>query len=354
LDSIGKQYARMSDEAVQKVSKYHKQSGLRFIYITDLHHELDGNQLRAADAVRDLAVRLQADFVLCGGDLSINGPKADALAAQQEITSALVVPGIPLLIAKGNHDDNSIYDAEHCPGSSRNVIFPRETRDILLAGLKERARFDDHRPEGLYYFVDFPTKQTRVIVLDCNDLPYSLNEKGELKYPGQWQYAFSSSQMNWLAKEALDLRDHRDWKVLIASHVPLLQDGVIGADYAITGERILWGIVQAFRHGGTFELEEGEGDLVCQSAADFRAQGPGIVVGCLFGHVHTDQVIDRDGVPHISTINACTHQEFPECPERLVNTVSETALDIMTLDYNRSMIYIHRFGAGNHREIPFR
>ncbi|OAB32483.1 hypothetical protein PMSD_15960 [Paenibacillus macquariensis subsp. defensor] len=65
------------------------------------------------------------------------------------------------------------------------------------------------------------------------DHPYTHKANGELKYLGQWHYVVSSRQLNWLAHEALTFGGDSGWSVLIASHVPITQDEVIGADHAI-------------------------------------------------------------------------------------------------------------------------
>ncbi|RXZ83544.1 hypothetical protein EBB07_06995 [Paenibacillaceae bacterium] len=346
-------YEQVAAAEAEKVAALQSDDTLNFIFITDPHHQPGGNMLRTASMIREAAGRLKLDFIVCGGDISINGIKPEVIEAQQQITEALNVSGTPLLMVKGNHDDNSIYDYNQNSGRADHVVYPEEWRELALKPVQGIAQFDAAHPTRLYYYVDFPLKKTRVVVLDCTDHPYTLNDTGELNYLGQWHYVFSSGQLEWLAREALAMGSQPYWSVLIVSHVPILQEGVMGTDHAVRNDEALWGIIKAFREGGVSTSQGGEGEFTYQVAADFSEQGPRTVIGCLFGHVHVDQVLYKDNIPMISTLNACTHREFPECPEREEGTVSETAFDIMTADFKKAELKAHRIGAGAHRTVDF-
>lgn len=346
-------YDHAVDQAVGALTDKQTNETLNLIFVTDLHHSSGGNQLRAARAIRELTSRLPLDLVVNGGDSAVNETKDQTLASQTEICHALRTPDVPVLSVKGNHDDNSIYGHDREELRGRHVIYPSETKRLIQDGVLDAARWDSTRPDGLYYFVDVEAKKTRVIVLDTIDIPYADPDSGTIEHFGQWEYAFSPEQLNWLANEALHLRDKSDWRVLIVSHVAIFQDEVFGADFPVRNGEALWGIVCAFRDGGSYDAEVGEGESVRRMAADFGQQGKRTVIGCLFGHVHFDQTVYRDGIPMISTLNACTNQDFPEAPERKVGTLSETAFDIVTVNFGQSRIDTYRFGAGEHRSISF-
>ncbi|CAM4481433.1 3',5'-cyclic AMP phosphodiesterase CpdA [Paenibacillus endophyticus] len=353
MGDIEEIYSNLLDIAVQELSACLTDDTLNFVFITDLHHRKGGNMLRSATMIQQVASLLPLDFIVCGGDISINGPKSEVIAAQKEIVEALAASDAPLLMVKGNHDDNSIYDYELHSGSAANVVYPDESRGITLAPVQGKAKFNRNHPSGLYYYMDFPDKKTRVIVLDCTDIPYTHTDNGTLTYNGQWDYAFSNSQMNWLADEALALVGKAGWRVLLASHIAITQDGIFGADHSVRNGSALWGIVKAFREGNCFSSEGGEGDFTYQVAADFSEQGKGTVLSCLFGHVHHDQIVFRDEIPMVSSLNACTHKEFADSPEREEGTGSEAAFDIMAVDFEQSRIKAYRVGAGQHRMIDY-
>lgn len=341
-------------EAIAKVETIRSSGSLQFVFITDTHHAERGNQLQAAQCIQRLAGRIPFDFIALGGDVSVNGEKRNVMELQSEMIDALSVPSCPLLTVKGNHDDNSIYDYYHDPTGTSNVIFPEETFGIALERLNDIVRFEPDNPGGLYYYYDIPDKKTRVIVLNCIDIPYVVSDSGGLKHNGQWKYAFSERQLHWVAGTALDLdgvADRGEWGVLFLSHVALLQDGVFGSDHPIVNAEVMWGIIQAYRNGSSFVSVPTTGDFAQSVAADFSEQGVGRVFASLFGHVHYDQVLVREGIPMISTLNCQTHRDFEEAPAREKETASAIAFDIVTVDAERGIMNMTRVGAGEDRSV---
>ncbi|WP_136604225.1 metallophosphoesterase [Paenibacillus dokdonensis] len=326
---------------------------LDFVFITDTHHSIGGNQLFAAQAVRSIAESMHVDFIVHGGDFAANGLKDDVVGAQREILGALTVEGCPLVAVKGNHDDNSIQDFHNAPNRTDNVIYPEEMYEYLVKPLTGKVNGNPNQANGLYYYVDFPSKRARVIALDCIDIPYVSNSDGGLKYPGQWKYAFSHEQINWIAQVALnfeeiDEREH--WQVLFVSHVPILQDGVFGADHCIANDEALWQLIVAFQQGSEYRSSM-DGEFAYSVTVDFTKQGPVNVAACLFGHVHFDQIVVKNGIPMISTLNAVSYSDFEEAPSRQYYSVTETAFDVVSWDLHNHVMRMTRFGAGQDREI---
>ncbi|MDQ6420542.1 metallophosphoesterase [Paenibacillus sp. LHD-117] len=312
---------------VEKVRKAQGEEIVQFLFLTDPHHRTAGNQLRTAALVNRLIRDCALDCIVCGGDISENGDKAYVLQAQKEMMDALRAPEYPLLPVKGNHDDNSIYDYTNKTGGTGHVIFPEEMYRTLFRQLEGTAVFDTGNESGLYYYYDIPGKRTRMIILNCIDIPYAVTEQGGLAQNGQWEYAFSNRQLHWMEREALNFSTHTDgdgWKAVVFSHVSILQDGVYGADHEVAGGEAMWSIIRANRSR---------------------------VAACFFGHVHYDQVIVRDGIPTISSLNAVTYQDFESAPARALHTITETAFDIVSIDYSKGKLQAIRFGAGEDRTI---
>lgn len=348
-DDLRQEPETLTTEAVGKAAAVMGADTLNFIFVTDLHHRLGDNMLGTAARIAEAAKGLPLDFILCGGDIGVNGPKSEVVAAQAEIMQALAAAGPPLLAVKGNHDDNSIHDDALQLKGAANVIYPHETNSLMLDSVRHLAAFDG---DGLYYYLDIPAKRTRVIVLDCIDIPYELADHGGMRYLGQSQYAFSDRQLNWFAHEALNLADKANWRVLIASHIAIIQDRVFGFDHPVANGKVLWSILTAFSKGTAY-VSAGAGDFPYKVEVDYHPQGAGRVIGCLFGHVHFDQAVRQEGLTMISTLNANTHRDFPEAPERLPGTDSESAFDLMAVDFERSRLLAWRVGAGEDRSIPF-
>lgn len=341
----------------QKVNGLQKPGALNFIFLTDPHHEPGGNQIYAASAAGRLAGGLSSDFIVCGGDISFNGKKPAVLAAQQEIIAGLGSSGCPLLPVKGNHDDNSIVDFYQHPDGVGNVIFPEESFEMGFRQLEGKASFDEGNHAGMYYFYDIPEKKTRIVILNAIDIPYQITDQGNLRYSGQFKYAFSERQLQWVAHKALRFSGPAEgmgWRVLLFSHVPILQDGIYGMDHGVTNDKVMWGILKAFKNGTAYRSEPTTGDLAQSVDVDFSRQGRGNLVACFFGHVHFDQSLEKDGITLVTNLNAMTQQDFEEAPARMAGTHTETAFDFVTVDFADKTIHMVRFGAGEDRTITFR
>lgn len=345
-----------TEQVLNRCLSVQNEHTVSIVFITDIHHTVGGPQLLAAEAIRRLDGRLRLEAVVCGGDHSANGPKPQFMEAQREIMNAFQGIGCPFLPLKGNHDDNSIYDHHHALDGTDNVVFPSESFDLYIRGIEQAVTLDAANPGGLYYYFDIPQHKLRLIVLNCIDIPYRHTDAGGLLYNGQWKYAFSNAQLNWVARHALNFRDKPDpgdWTVVLFSHAAIGQEGVFGIDHPVVNEQVMWDVIAAYRHGRSYRSEPTDGDFAQSVEADFSANGPGKVAGCFFGHVHFDQVLKKDGIALISTLNATTHRDFDEAPERIAGTRTETAFDVVTIDLRLQTIRLTRFGAGEDRVVEY-
>lgn len=347
-------YSSTLDRVVKKSVRLRNEQTVNFVFITDMHHYAGGEQLHGAEALVRLSQAVPLDFIVSGGDMSLNGPKSAVIRAQKEISDGIAAASAPMLPIKGNHDDNSVYGYNDSHRHTRHVLFSEETFDLVFHRLDEVVTFDETNRNGMYYYMDLTEKRTRVVVLNCIDIPYLVKPDGGLKYQGQWKYVFSDKQLNWVAHRALNLRDKPDreqWQVIFFSHVAILQDNVSGADFAVKNGEAMWDIIQAFRNGIAFADSENDEEFSYELNADFTDQGAISVIACLFGHVHCDQAFMKDGIWMISTLNASCHQEFEDSPERIVGTATETAFDLMMVDCSAVAIHAVRIGAGEDRTI---
>ncbi|MCM3268705.1 metallophosphoesterase family protein [Paenibacillus elgii] len=346
------------DRVVKRWDELPQEEALQLLFVTDLHHWKGGNQLRTARAIQELTRRLPLDAVVCGGDHSLNGPLGDFMESQREIMRELSAAACPVLPLKGNHDDNSIHDFYHHPGSAGHVVFPEDSFDLYVQERQDAVTLDPEHPLGLYYFCDIPEKRVRIVVLNIVDIPYRVTEKGNLQYNGQWKYAFSDRQLNWVAHKAFDFSskaDAQNWRVVLFSHASVLQEGVFGGDHGIENDEAMWGIMKAFRNGTAYRSSR-EGEFGHDVETDYSQQGPGGLIASFFGHVHFDQMLLKDDIRVISTLNAYTKQDFEEAPARTEGTITETAFDLITIPVRGSegRVYLTRFGAGEDRVTDYR
>lgn len=317
-------------QAIDRAKQAQTKGTVDIAFYTDPHHKPGGNQLLAAAAVKHAAKALSSDCIVVGGDIVENGPKDIVVLAQSEFMEAIRMPGCPALPTRGNHDDNSIHDFHRKLRGANHVIFPVEAYADIYQCLDGTVSFDKGNETGLYYCYDIPDKKTRVAMLNSVDIVYKIKADGMLQQNGQWEYAFSDRQVDWFEHKVFDftgLPESESWKVVIFSHLPIIQRGVKGyVDGEVENGEKIWKIIKTNRKH---------------------------VVACLFGHVHIDQVLYHDGIPMISTLNAVSYRNYDESPERKVGTASETAFDLISIDDLKGELRLTRFGAGEDRIIKF-
>jgi 3',5'-cyclic AMP phosphodiesterase CpdA len=317
-------------ETIDRAKQAQTTGSVDIVFYTDPHHKLGGNQLRAAAAVKHAAKALSSDCMVIGGDIMENGPKIEVLLAQSELMDAIRMQGCPAFPMRGNHDDNSIEDFRLKLKGANNAIFPVEAYTDIYQRLDGTVSFDKGYESGLYYYYDIPVKKTRIVMLNSVDVLYKVKADGMLQQNGQWEYAFSDRQVDWFEHKVFDFSDIPDgdkWKVVIFSHLPIIQRGVKGyVDGEVENGEKIWKVIKTNRNQ---------------------------VVACLFGHVHIDQVLYQDGIPLISTLNAVSYRNYAESPDRTVGTASETAFDLISIDCSKGELRMTRFGAGEDRIVIF-
>ncbi|MDQ6420548.1 metallophosphoesterase [Paenibacillus sp. LHD-117] len=321
-------YLAPLQEAIARAKQAQGEDTVDLIFYTDPHHRPGGKQLRAAAAVKIAASELLPSCIVVGGDIVDNDVKESVVFAQSEFMEAIQAPECPSFPIKGNHDDNSIHDFHKDLKGANNVIFPVEAYADIYKSLNGTVAFDKGNETGLYYYYDVPDKKTRIVLLNSVDILYKVKADGMLRQNGQWEYAFSDRQVDWVEHTVFDfsgMEEGDSWKVVFFSHLPIIQRGVRGyVDGEVGNGEKLWKIMKQNRKH---------------------------VVACLFGHVHIDQVLYNDGIPMISTLNAAGYRNYDESPERTPDTASETVFDMISIDYAKGELRATRFGAGEDRVV---
>ncbi|HAT4299945.1 TPA: hypothetical protein I9063_003371, partial [Clostridium perfringens] len=182
----------------------------------------------------------------------------------------------------------------------------------------------------------------RLIVLNSEDIPeYDIS----MKYKGQWDYAFSNEQLNWVAHTALNT----DYKIIFCSHTPLIES-VEGFDLAIRNSEAMLGIMKAYTTGTSYSSSNNTGDFKYNVSVDYNKKGT--IVCCLFGHVHADNIVYKDNIAHISTTcSNCSYRYGSSAIKNATGTVNEIALDFLTI--RNDMGFLTRFGAGSDRSFTY-
>ncbi|MGU8157560.1 phage tail spike protein, partial [Clostridium perfringens] len=302
-------------------------------FVTDVHNAETTtykwlNSIRVIDEVNK---RKNINYVLTGGDYINNHENKEEVIKRLKNFKDRFEDRSNLFITLGNHDDNSNYK------DFSKVITHSEMKKIMFSDMQD-VIFGN----GLYYYKDFHEHKIRLIVLNSEDIPeYDIG----MKYKGQWDYAFSNDQLNWVAHTALNT----NYKIIFCSHTPMLNN-VEGFDLAIRNSEPMLGIMKAYTTGTSYSSSNNTGDFKYNVSVDYNKKGT--IVCCLFGHVHADNIVYKDNIAHISTTcSNCSYRYGSSHVENATGTVNEIALDFLTV--RNDMGFLTRFGAGSDRSFTY-
>ena len=239
-------------------------NSFRYIMLTDTHIDTTQSQnnyelvLNTIDYAKRIAANCGIDAIVLGGDF-ITGwrDKETALIGLKAIGDAADNSPVPVIIAKGNHDNNINPDTKDNPDEQ---VTDDEFYNLTQAVVKkDNFIYDDEVEGGLYFYVDFPEKRTRLICLDAE------------------RYSDAASQTKWLAEKALDIQDE-GWKYVVVTHIPIDIHYEAGKDTALTaGSDDIKLIMTALNTGSIAKCSTGNYDF-----SGYRSK----IVSCSFGHTH--------------------------------------------------------------------
>lgn len=296
-------------------------------FITDIHNNETNtyNYLNSARVIQKINESKNINYILTGGDYIDNSEsKEEVINRLKNFKDRFLNNN--LLITLGNHDDNSMMK------DFSKVITHAEMKKIMFSDIQD-VTFGN----GLYYYKDFHNYKIRLIVLNSEDI---LEYDSSMKYKGQWDYAFSNEQLNWVAHTALNT----DYKIIFCSHTPMVEN-VEGFDYPIKNAEAMLGIMKAYTLGESYSGSNTTGDFKYNVSVDYNKKGT--IVCCLFGHVHADNVVYKDNIAHISTTCDKYNQRFGSSQNGQLGNFNEIAFDVLTVKNDKG--YLTRFGEGKDR-----
>jgi predicted phosphodiesterase len=333
-----------------KAKRLENSDTLSFIFFTD-PHIVNTSSFADIYTLNYIDSKIGLEFAACCGDNLDNATsKQFYLDTATKLISEISVE--KFFTVKGNHDDNSIQSEGI--DNIKYTMLPNEQFDIMFSKLENIATFDTKNKYGLYYYYDIQESNIRAIFLNSIDIPYIPDSTipTARKYSGQSTYAYSNAQLNWLAHTALNLPS-KEWKVMFFTHVNPFSERMIGADTLAYNSSILLGIIDAFKNGKAYTSSPTMGDFSQSVSVDFSLQGRGSVIAFFYGHTHSEQVLDRNGIKFISTWNDCPRKSAsnPNAPARTLGTTSEICLNVVTINLMQNMIYMTKLGAGDDSKI---
>lgn len=339
------------------IGNIYNREDIRYAVITDLHNETttEGSYVnKEILAFVDIAKTSNLDFAVVDGDL-ITGTQTDvsnALERLQIMISLLSNIKVPVIISRGNHDDN-LHNSGDWSAVDANRIIDRKNWNGQVCDCLCDAVHDKDYVESCYYYIDMTKKDLRIICLDAIDADTYIDENNQIPAGncGNKYWGYNDRQVKWLAEQALGTNTYSN--IIIISHMPLR--GTLNA-YSIeptNGENIE-AIVKAYNAKNTFSNSVTSGDF---------STAKGKIHVYNFGHVHADLLKKDENLNLIyastgsafmekSTLeSAYTDVGFTRETNRTKGTITEALFDIFVLNKDTSILNKIRFGAGMDKSI---
>lgn len=266
---------------------------LEFAVINDTHGY--GKTADRRDASSNVAAfvdycntHTELQFALYGGDFYNSYSTNHETGLELLRTARADFQGLklPFYTTRGNHDTNGkCRHADRTPDNSQ-IVTDAEYYELFSPLSKSNPLYcpegvvtDDTKPYGNYYYRDFPTHRTRIIVLNNYD-------QDSLEYDG-----YHDHQLRWVAEQALNLEDKADaeeWCFLLLAHRYFV---------SLTGKP-LSRVLHAYVNGQ--DISETDGGITY--SAPFSTMRRGRIAAFLGGHYHEDDYQNTDGY-NIITLN---------------------------------------------------
>ena len=344
---------------------------LSFSFITDLHF-INGTESETilkniGGVIKNISKNVSLPFNFFGGDNIAERSTHDLQIANADAFKDIINSyDISYGVAKGNHDDSSISGYDSTAGKYK-VGYNISDLEYYYRLFKHNenifnVKMDKNR-DKLYYYVDFPSQQIRVICLNCIDIPYLDDGNGYLKYDGQHQYGYSNEQLNWVINKALNfdnVDNHDDWGVITIQHISDASGTSFNNDIVQEEHNgnVMLNIFKAFKNRTSYSFSRTDSDFNCDVSCDFTNAKQELICR-ISGHTHADKYEVIDDIIYISTMQSGTNgvgngtASDGNIYTKTSGTVEETSFDIFTIDKDSRKIFTTRYGAGVDREFTY-
>ena len=234
-----------------------------FAVQTDTHFDFDNSSghnwsdISYANNLRLFASYCALDFIANLGDIAEGYPEDTADDTRKDITEAVrrycYPHTCPVLLTIGNHDNGYIY----ANGDTNLILSPNELHDRIFKPMSQTGNMIFPSNKANYYYCDFDN--IRVIMLNTCDVPTGTAPIGNEIYK------ISSDQVSWFNNVALDT--NKD--IIVMTHAGLIDEMT-----------------------DTVPINA---DAILSALQNYN----GNVIACIYGHLHSQNSIKKDGINHI-------------------------------------------------------
>jgi len=274
-----------------RVNEIQSEQGTKFTFgvQTDTHGYVSDTNVKITP-LKNLTKFIGFDFICNLGDVT-HGYAADTKESMQlSLTEAIrrYTDGVccPFLYALGNHEDDILYTTEGTQNNDLDeVILGDELYGRTIAKVKNTCQI--HQPfRGFYYYVDFD--DVRVIVLNTRDIAWEAIASTDIDIS---HHVIGNTQITWLN----DVAFNTNKKIIILSHVPLLDSLNTGIDNPVENSAAVRSVIEAHANQ---------------------------MIGCFSGHTHRQASDISNGINYIVFANGGQFAEIVliDTSERTIKT----------------------------------
>ena len=365
-------YSDEYEDTRNKLLKTQNDGAFSFLVLTDIHIDYVkkvaegeywyttpvGGQLpdrpniqREIAMVVEMANTTDVDCIILGGDLIHGtGSHANSMADLNYLAQVFQKAKVPVTASRGNHDNND-YHGKPC--ALEHIITDEEWTATLLTPLAKGVEkvHDENDPYSPYYYMDFPEKKTRVIVLDAWNYPIITTDGINSVYSAEngWSMYGDNAQIEWFAKVALDA-ELQGWNYVLSTHAPIV-GSMSGSS---TNANLLRSIITAFNNKTTID--------VFGTTMDYSGYDGQMPLN-VSGHTHIqswrtlgDSLVAVNTAsgrfayyPDDGFTDTATEKQFQ--PVRYEGTYSEACFDAVV--YDPAISTVQRFNFGNRPDDKF-
>ena len=279
--------------------------GFTFIFATDVHWERN-TKISPLLVSQIIEANPRIKRLVLGGDYINGGSHNAMLSDMQNCINAFAETKAEVLPIFGNHDSNTVGS-----DSPADYFTNGEVYNTIFGVMNDNARFGN----GFYYSMEFPREKTKIICLDT----------------GVEGTQLSAEQSDWFDSELNSLSN--GWKALIFAHIIYESENYSAVPLVLTRTAFM--------------------NTICNKCDAFNANNPNRKVEAIIGgHVHSDwDFTTEGGIPIVLTTTNSLNALSGETATK--GAASETALDIITVDYGNKTIKCTRIGRGSNRTITY-
>lgn len=327
----------------------------RIAFATDTHHEAESNwrphmTSGLRHVLNPMYVQDVVDAVIFNGDNINNGGGGDKAVANylvQDFSTtvrSLVDSDTPVLINKGNHDNNykdaSVFDDPRSLPSQ--VLSNAELAHYYGYDVKDDRIIRDGN--SAYCYIDLPNN-VRMYMLDSYDTPETLDSDGYLDFNARQNSIYSQKQLQWLANTL----DPNKTTVFFA-HNPVEQVFGTGNAYNEWNHDVLHQLLNAFASGSSGTINGATGITV-----KYTFDKAGTIAGVFTGHLHKSSMVVDNDINYVQTTCQAVYADGDHREERAnkFGTYEEDAFDVIEIDPVKKHVKLKRYGYGEDREYDY-